>query len=85
MLGIAPQVYYAHTVDAVTLTHLVGGVAKATVYGALVGGAGCLAGLRSGASAAAVGKAATSAVVSGMVLVIAACGVFAVLFYLMGV
>ena len=64
--------------------HLWGGLGKAAVYGLLVAAAGCLHGLRSGSSAAAVGQAATRAVVSGIVLVIAACGVFAVMFFELG-
>jgi len=85
MLGIQPALYYRQTVLAVTFTHLWGGLAKAFVYGALVGGAGCLQGLRAGSSAAAVGQAATSAVVNGIVLIITACGAFAVMFYMLGI
>jgi phospholipid/cholesterol/gamma-HCH transport system permease protein len=85
MLGI-PQVTYLHRVQAsVDLTMLWGGALKATVYGVLVGFAGCLRGLQSGASASAVGDAATSAVVTSIVLVISACGLFAVLFYVLGI
>lgn len=85
MLGLEPRVYYTETVNALTPTHLLGGVFKATVYGTLVAGAGCFEGLRSGRSAAGVGHAATAAVVDGIVLVIGACGLFAVLFYVLGI
>jgi phospholipid/cholesterol/gamma-HCH transport system permease protein len=85
MLGI-PQVTYLHRVQAsVDLTMLWGGALKATVYGILVAFAGCLRGLQSGASASAVGDAATSAVVTSIVLVISACGLFAVVFYVLGI
>ena len=47
--------------------------------------AGCLRGLQSGRSASAVGEATTSAVVTGIVLVICACGIFAVTFYILGI
>lgn len=85
MLGIQPALYLKQTVLAVTFTHLWGGVAKGFVYGALVAGAGCLQGLRTGASAAAVGHATTSAVVTSIVLIISACGTFAVVFYILGI
>jgi phospholipid/cholesterol/gamma-HCH transport system permease protein len=85
MLGIQPALYQHQTVLAVTATHLYGGLAKAFVYGILVGGAGCFQGLRAGPSAAAVGQATTSAVVNGIVLIIGACGAFAVLFYMLGI
>jgi phospholipid/cholesterol/gamma-HCH transport system permease protein len=85
MLHIQPALYLRQTVLAVTFTHLWGGLAKAFVYGALVAGAGCLQGLRTGSSAAAVGHATTSAVVTSIVLIISACGTFAVIFYIIGI
>src|SRR5262249_2516410 len=84
MLDMSPQLYAAQTIGAVTAVHLGGGLAKAAVYGLLVAAAGCRHGLRSGKSAAAVGEAATRAVVSGLVEVIAACGLFAVIFFELG-
>jgi phospholipid/cholesterol/gamma-HCH transport system permease protein len=84
MLGISPELYVRQTLKAVTAAHFWGGLGKAAVYGFLVAAAGCRQGLRSGSSAAAVGQAATRAVVTGMVLVIAACGVFAVVFFELG-
>ena len=81
VMGIAPRAYYDQTIDAVSLTDLFGGLLKGTTYGFLIALAGCVIGLRSGRTAAAVGKATTSAVVSGIVLVIVTCGTFAVVFY----
>ena len=51
-----------------TLGDLAGGVFKASVYGVLIAIAGCLRGMQCGSSASAVGDAATSAVVTGIVL-----------------
>jgi phospholipid/cholesterol/gamma-HCH transport system permease protein len=85
MLGIAPRVYYDQTVYSVDLGDVMGGVFKASVYGILIAVAGCLRGLQSGRSASAVGEATTSAVVTGIVLVICACGIFAVTFYILGI
>ncbi len=85
MLGISARVYYDQTVYAVGLGDVAGGVFKAAVYGILIAVAGCLRGLQSGRSASAVGEATTSAVVTGIVLVISACGVFAVTFYILGI
>lgn len=84
LMDIAPRHYFDETVSAVSVGDVVGGALKASVYGFLIAAAACFEGLRSGRNAAAVGKAATAAVVDGIVLVIAACGVFAVLFYVMG-
>jgi len=85
MLGLSPVAYLLQTADAVNTTHVIGGVLKGTVYGVLIATAGCLRGVQSGKSSSAVGDAATSAVVTGIVAIITACGVFAVIFYLLGI
>ena len=83
MLNLSLSTYYHETAAAVHISDLVGGVCKASVYGILVAISGCLRGMQCGNSSAAVGKAATSAVVTGIVLIITACGLFAMLFYLL--
>ena len=85
LMGITPRLYYDQTIQALSLTDLFGGMLKATTYGLLIGATGCFTGLRSGRTAAAVGKAATSAVVASIVLVIVACGIYAVVFYRLGI
>jgi phospholipid/cholesterol/gamma-HCH transport system permease protein len=85
MLGLSMPVYFTELFHAVTLTDLAGGIFKASVYGVLIAIAGCLRGMQSGSSASAVGDAATSAVVTGIVLIISACGLFAVVFYILGI
>jgi phospholipid/cholesterol/gamma-HCH transport system permease protein len=55
------------------------------VFGVLIAGIGCLRGLQTETGASAVGISATSAVVSGIVLIVAADGVFAVLYYYLDV
>ena len=85
MLDLSPRIYLEQTIQAVRLVDTAGGVFKAAVYGGLIALAGCLHGLRAGSSASAVGSAATSAVVTGMVAIIVACGLFAFLFYILGI
>jgi phospholipid/cholesterol/gamma-HCH transport system permease protein len=85
MLDLSWKTYLQQTVDAVSLRDLAGGVFKSCVYGVLIALAGCLRGLQSGTSSSAVGDAATSAVVTGIVAIIVACGVFAVVFYVLGI
>lgn len=77
--------YVFQTQEAVTITHLVGGLVKGTTYGAIAAMSGCLRGLQSGRSSLAVGAAATSAVVTAIVLIIAAAGLFAFLSYILGI
>ncbi len=85
IMHITPRIYLDETIAAVSTTDLFGGMLKATTYGFLIGAAACLEGLNAGRTAAGVGKAATSAVVDGIVLVIATCGLFAVIFYRLGI
>lgn len=61
-----------------------GGMAKAVVFGAVVAAIGCREGLAAGNGPRAVGVAATAAVVGGIVSTIGLDGLFAVLFYRLG-
>jgi phospholipid/cholesterol/gamma-HCH transport system permease protein len=85
MLDLSWTTYVRETVHAVGLTDLFGGVFKSAMYGVLVALSGCLRGIQSGNSSSAVGDAATSAVVTGIVAIVAACGIFAVVFYVLGI
>ncbi|UCF40642.1 MAG: ABC transporter permease [Gemmatimonadota bacterium] len=85
MLDLSFTLYFQQTAAAVSLASVVGGVFKGGVYGVLIAVAGCLRGMQSGRSASAVGDAATSAVVTGIVAIIAAAGAFSVIFYVLGI
>ena len=85
MLDLSAITYYRQTAAAVTMTDLVGGIFKASVYGVLIAISGCVRGMQSGSSSSAVGDATTSAVVTSIVFIISACGVFAVVFYIVGI
>ena len=85
MLDLSWTTYIRETIHAVGLTDLFGGVFKSAVYGVLVALSGCLRGIQCGNSSSAVGDAATSAVVTGIVAIVAACGIFAVVFYVLGI
>lgn len=81
-----PLVTYANQVmGSVGLTDLLGGLAKAVVLGLLVAAIGCLRGLQTKRGASAVGDSATRAVVSGIILIAVADGVFAVVYYYLGI
>ena len=85
MLDLSPMSYYQQSVAAIRLGDLAGGLFKASVYGVLIALSGCLRGMQSGNSSSAVGDATTAAVVTSIVFVISACGLFAVLFYILGI
>jgi phospholipid/cholesterol/gamma-HCH transport system permease protein len=85
MLDLSWTTYYLETTRAIRLGDMFGGLFKSTVYAVLIGFFGCLRGLQCGRSASAVGDATTSAVVSGIVASIVACGTLAVVFYVVGI
>lgn len=77
--------YYVQTASSVTLGDWVGGLFKAVIYGIIVAIAGCLRGMQCKKSAAAVGDAATSAVVTAIVFIILAEAVLTVIYTVLGV
>jgi phospholipid/cholesterol/gamma-HCH transport system permease protein len=85
MLGLSARSYMQETIATLTLTNLFGGLFKATFYGLLIAIAGCLRGFQCGNSSSAVGDAATQAVVMSIVMGVVACGVFAVVFNIIGI
>ncbi|MEW6441182.1 MAG: ABC transporter permease [bacterium] len=85
MLDLSVTTYFRQTAESLRLQDLLGGVFKASVYGTLIAISGCLRGMQSGNSSSAVGEATTAAVVTSIVLIISACGIFAVLFYILGI
>jgi phospholipid/cholesterol/gamma-HCH transport system permease protein len=85
MLDLTLTQYLNETFAAVSLTDFGLGIVKSSIFGVLIGFAGCLRGLQCGGSASAVGDAATSAVVASIVLIIATDGAFAVLCNLLGI
>jgi phospholipid/cholesterol/gamma-HCH transport system permease protein len=84
MLRLGPTEYFEQTRAAVDVSDFLIGITKGSVFGIVVALAGCLRGMQSGRSAAAVGLAATSAVVTSIVCLIVLDGVFAVILHVIG-
>ena len=80
MLDVSPALYLHRTLAAISLVGFLMGVFKGAFFGVLVALTGCLRGMQCGTNAAAVGEATTSAVVTGIVAIIASDGIFAVIF-----
>ncbi len=78
MLHLSAASFQTQLLGAVSGGQVLFGFGKSIAFGALIAIAGCRIGLRAGKSAADVGHAATSAVVAGIVGVIALDAVFAV-------
>jgi len=73
--------YYTETLRALELKHFLVGLSKGTVYGAMIAFAGCLRGIQCGRSAEAVGRAATSAVVTAILLITIAASIMTIVYY----
>lgn len=77
-LDLTATAYLVETTQAIAGKQFLFGLVKSIAFGALVALAGCHIGLKAGRSAADVGRAATSAVVAGIIGVIALDAIFAV-------
>jgi phospholipid/cholesterol/gamma-HCH transport system permease protein len=79
MLSVTGPGYLNQTLAAVALDQFVFGFVKSVAFAILIGVTSCRIGLKAGRSSADVGVAATTAVVTGIVGVIAVDSIFAVL------
>jgi len=84
-MGISPATYINQGQGALAMAHISVGVIKAFVFAALIAVAGCRAGINSGRSSAAVGQAATDAVVTAIVYLIVADAAINIIFQHIGV
>ncbi len=85
MLDIAPAQYLEQTRSAVTLADLSIGIFKSTIFGGLIAVSGCFTGMRCQRSASAVGGAATSAVVTAIVLIIVSDALITIICSMIGI
>jgi phospholipid/cholesterol/gamma-HCH transport system permease protein len=84
VLSISPVAYWVEMLTIVDMSDVVTGVIKATTFGLIVGLAGCLRGLQADRNASGVGRAATSAVVTSILLIIVADTLYAAVFNILG-
>lgn len=85
LLGFPPIVFWDRCRDAAGLMDLFSGLAKTLVFGYFIAAIGCLRGLNTGKGASAVGDAATRAVVTCIVMIVVVDGIFAVIYYSLGI
>ena len=85
MLDLTSAAYISQTLAKVSADQVLIGLTKSLFFGLIVATAGCMRGLQAGRSAAAVGNAATSAVVTGIVYIIVVDAVFAVVCNVVGI
>ncbi len=84
-IGFAPITFLNQIQQAASLTDLFSGLIKTFIFGALIASIGCLCGLQTKTGASAVGDSATKAVVSSIIAIVVVDGVFAVVYYFLGI
>lgn len=84
LLSIPPTAYWVELISIVDLSDVTTGLIKASTFGVIIGLSGCLRGLQAERSAEGVGKAATSSVVTAILLMVLADAFYAVLFNILG-
>lgn len=84
-MEILPVTYLSQTQNAISLPDIWSGLIKGVFFGGLIAFSGCFRGLQCKRNSAGVGAAATSAVVMGILLVILADALFAVIFDRLGI
>lgn len=76
--------YVRKVIEAADLSDLAGGLIKAVLFGITIAGIGCLRGLQTDKGPSAVGISTTSAVVTGILLIVVIDAVMGTVFYFIG-
>lgn len=84
LLDIPPVLFFHQTQEMISVWFCSQGLIKGSTFGVLVAIAGCMRGMQCGRSASAVGDAATSAVVTSIVLIVLADAVWTFVFMMVG-
>jgi phospholipid/cholesterol/gamma-HCH transport system permease protein len=84
-VGIPPELFWNEMLTTVDLTQASLGVIKSVFFAVAIAISGCLQGMKSGGSSAAVGKATTRAVVASITAIIILDSVFAVIFTILDI
>lgn len=82
-VGIPPELYWHETLASLDMTTSSLGVIKSVFFGATIAMSGCMMGMQSGKSSAAVGEATTQAVVASITAIVVLDSAFAAIFTLL--
>ncbi len=83
--GYSTAFYMTQLSQSLSLTNLIGGLIKVTIFGAIIAIIGCTYGLKAKQSSSAVGMATTKSVVMSIIMIAIVDGIFAVIFYQLGI
>jgi phospholipid/cholesterol/gamma-HCH transport system permease protein len=84
-LGYTTDSFINQLYQAIEPIDYIGGLIKVFVFGIVIAGIGCLHGIKTRFGAQAVGHSTTQAVVSSMIMLVIVDGVFASIYYVLGI
>lgn len=84
-LGYSLDAFFHQLQQAIKPLDYVGGLIKVFVFGWVIAGVGCLHGLKTNFDAEAVGHSTTQAVVSSLIMLVIVDGIFATIYYVLGI
>lgn len=84
-LGFTLDAFLHQLYQSVTPMDCIGGLIKTFVFGWVIAGVGCLHGLKTSFGAQAVGRSTTQAVVSSLIMLVVVDGMFAIVYYVLGI
>jgi phospholipid/cholesterol/gamma-HCH transport system permease protein len=85
LFDISSTEYWTRTELAVQFKDILVGLFKASIFGILIAYSGCIRGMQCGRSASAVGDAATSAVVTGIIFIVVSDSLITIIFNQLGI
>jgi len=84
-LGYTADAFFNQLREAIAPMDYIGGLIKVFVFGLVIAGVGCLHGIKTSFGSQAVGHSTTQAVVSSLIMLVAVDGVFALIYYVLGI
>ena len=84
-LGYTADAFFNRLYEAIEPIDYIGGLIKVFVFGIVIAGVGCLHGIKTRFGAQAVGHSTTQAVVSSLIMLVIVDGIFALIYYVLGI
>ncbi len=84
-LGYTADSFVHRLYEAIAPVDYIGGLIKVFVLGLVIASTGCLHGIKTNFGAQAVGRTTTQAVVSSLIMLVVVDGIFAMVYYVLGV
>lgn len=85
ILGFSHELFLQQLQGIITVQDVIGSLIKATTFGMLIATIGCFHGIKTNFGASAVGKSTTQAVVAAIIMIVFVDGIFAAVFYALGI